>query len=459
VSGQLVVQGQLTVKNNGSGPATIGNIVVNLQTRVSNQWKSASVDIANATNGNAATTAKIHSAASSEGKSSFSENSASGSLEFMDATNNTVFSLVPEVSINAGQTRTLLFQATFNNNVLHLASGTPIRAEVIVSFGNATANGNSTSNVDINGSGAIDWDEHRVRSVPTRLSLSVPQQTSCNATPTLTDTLNDIKTTGTVTFGSVWFNLGANGGTVTTTVNGGASGGTITNCAHLRSSGQTVANGGYTFQQAGAINLEACNTQTIGPTPTNCVPGDAVCRWHSNDLVTRTQFGWDSTTSWFTPYNTVYASTFGVVEVGIPGSSGFSMQFSSPTRIVDYFVASGTSAALTSDLADPTTSSSGVFGGETLALQLNVDFSDAGLLGGTSTAKLGSLTLCNMTDTSLNGSTVDDVLAIANTLLGGGSSTYTFGPIRELIGELNGAFSGGSPSTYAQDHLYVGACP
>src|SRR5688572_25272056 len=103
VSGQLVVQGQLTVTNTGSGPATIGNIVVNLQTRVNNKWVTASSDVANATLGDAATTAKIHAAASSENKSSFTENAASGTLEFMDATNNTVFSLVPEVEIASGE--------------------------------------------------------------------------------------------------------------------------------------------------------------------------------------------------------------------------------------------------------------------------------------------------------------------------------------------------------------------
>ena len=130
-----------------------------------------------------------------------------------------------------------------------------------------------------------------------------------------------------------------------------------------------------------------------------------------------------------------------------------------PTHITDYFIASGASAALSSDLVDPSSISSRVFGGETLALQMNVDFSNGGALGGIATAKIGSLTLCNMSDTSLNGSTVSSVLATANTLLGGGSSPYSIAAIRDLIGELNGAFSGGTPSTFAQAHLQPGACP
>ena len=183
-SGHLVIQGQMTVTNTGTGtgPATIGNIVVNLQARQGNTWATKSSDIANATEGDAATTAKIHAAASSESKSSFSESSASGALEFMDATNNTLFSLVPQVLIGAGQTRSLLFSASFNNNdvALKLLPGTQIRAEVIVTFGNATQSGNATSNVDINGNGVIDADENRVRSVPSRLTLTVPAAVNGN---------------------------------------------------------------------------------------------------------------------------------------------------------------------------------------------------------------------------------------------------------------------------------------
>lgn len=458
VSGQLVVQGQMTVSNSGSGPATIGNIVANLQTRVNNTWKTAASDVADATNGDDATTAKIHSAASSEGKGSFSESTASGKLEFMDATSNTVFSLVPEVTIAPGSSRALLFQATYNNNVLHLATGSAIRAEVIVSFGNATASGNSTPNVDINGNGQIDWDEARIRSVPTRLSLTVPAQTAGNATPTLTDALGDISTTGTATHGSVWFNLGATGGTVSTTVDGGASGGTITNCAHLTTPGQTITNGGFTFTQVGALNLESCSQVTVAA-QTACVPGDAVCRWHTNDMATRTQLTWDGTNAWYTDYNTIYASTFSALEIGIPGTAGFSMQFGGASAISDYIPSTGTPAALNADLLNPTSSSSGQFGGDVLTLQLNVDFSAAGKLGGTSGLALGNLRLCNMSDASLDGTTVAGLLANANILLGGGTTGYAISDINTILLELNGAFNGGTPSAYANDHLYSTACP
>src|SRR5207244_3528611 len=100
--------------------ATIGNIVVNLQTKSGSNWVGKSADVADATNDDAATVAHVDAHASSEGKSTFTENTASGSLKFMDANSNTVFSLVPEKTIAPGATVNLLFVASFDNRVLHL---------------------------------------------------------------------------------------------------------------------------------------------------------------------------------------------------------------------------------------------------------------------------------------------------------------------------------------------------
>src|SRR5512135_1087007 len=43
--GKLTGDGFLGVKNKGNGPATIGNIVINLQRRVNNQWVTAASDV------------------------------------------------------------------------------------------------------------------------------------------------------------------------------------------------------------------------------------------------------------------------------------------------------------------------------------------------------------------------------------------------------------------------------
>jgi len=116
-------------------------------------------------------------------------------------------------------------------------------------------------------------------------------------------------------------------------------------------------------------------------------------------------------------------------------------------------------AALTADLLDPTTTSSGALGGEVLALRMNVDFSAAGVLGGNANVQFGSLTLCAMFDPSLNGLTVSDVLTIASTLLAGGTNGYSISAITSLLMELNGAFNGGTPTSWAQAHLVNGPCP
>src|SRR6266852_6210906 len=94
IGGHLVVNGFVTVANSGSKGATIGNIVVNLQTKSGSSWTTQSSDVADATNGDAATSAHIDPKASAENLGTFTENAASGQLLFMDANQNTVFSLM-----------------------------------------------------------------------------------------------------------------------------------------------------------------------------------------------------------------------------------------------------------------------------------------------------------------------------------------------------------------------------
>lgn len=449
VGGQLHLTGTLNVTNTGSGPATIGNILANLQTRSGSSWVTRSSDVNDATSGDAATTAHIYSQASSEGRSAFSENAASGPLQFTDAHTNTLFSLVPEVSIQPGATVPLRFDATFDNNVLHLANGTPVRVEVIVSFGNHGPHGAAGANIDINGNGTIDADEAYVRSVPARLGLNVPAQTGTTGTPTLSDALADITSTGTVALSNASFNLGATTGTVSIHYDPGTGGGDITNCAHLT--------GG------GGLNLQACNTQSVTGTGGGggCTDGAPGCGWNAGDLTTYSQVTWPTDTTArgiaINNFNTVYAPTFGVMEVGIPGAAGFSMRFDSGTATLLYVPASGTPAALTADLLDPTTSASGVFGGDVVALELNVDFS--GYTAGTSGLLFGSLTVCGLATTALDGLTVSQVLADANVALGGGSTAASIADLDALAQNLNASFLSSTPSSWAQTHLVNGSCP
>ncbi len=631
--GALVVYGTLPLSNEGEAPAPIGNLVVNLQRRAGNAWVTVASDIADATAGDAATSALIHAPASSERKGTFTETAASGPLKLTDPATGADVSLTAPIVLGPGVVQTLAFQAAFDAVALGLAPGMPLRVEVLVTYGNAPI-ANSTPDLDINGNGTIDTDEGRVSSAVTRIGLKMPSAAPGTGAVTLVDGLEDITTTGTVTFSEAEFTLGPTGGTVTVTVDGGSDGGTITNCARLNGA---APNGG---------DLTACSPVDVAATPA-CTPGTPGCGWSPGDLITFSQAAWldpsgvspvafgdiqicgasplanmsvreflavantalgggstgyayadldaialqlngsfrdgpsafaqahlvngpcstgeaasylltfgqgdwgdtsgiaakllsdsfgsvyfaaggvlevgipgstgfsirvdapgitaylpatgapgaltsdhidSSTTSsgsfggnivalklnvdysdagltggagprlLLANYASVYFSAGGVLEVGIPGIAGFSMRFQNVQSVVSYLPATGAPAALTSDLIDPTTSSSGSFGGEVVALKLNVDFDDADLLSGSPAVVFGDLRVCGIAAEGLNDRTVREILAMANTALGGGAAGVTIAELNSLLVELNAAFLGGSVSTFAQNHLVNGPC-
>jgi hypothetical protein len=276
---------------------------------------------------------------------------------------------------------------------------------------------------------------------------------------TLTDTVQDITTTGTVTFGNPMITINGTNATVVVSYDGGASGGTITNCAHLTSTTQVNHCGGHSFPMLPGINLTACDTVVIGPHA--CTPGAPGCGWDPGDLVTYAQDAWGNPASTaggllIASFDTVYP---GGVVVGLPGP-GFTMDFGDSLAVLAYLPASGAAGPLTADLIDPMSSSSGVFGGDVLALQLDVNFSDAGLLGGTSGLRFGDLYVCELTTTpALEGLTVRQILAISNTVLGGGAGPYSADELDPVVFALTQAFIGGAPSTFAQQNLFSGGCP
>jgi hypothetical protein len=468
-AGMLIYNGIFKVDNKGSAGATIGNIVVNLQTKQGSKWVTQSSVIADATQDDAATHANVAPAGSSEGRSSFDENGASGQLLYTDESTNSTFALVPEVTLPPDATTTLLFTASFDNSVLNLAPGTPTRAEVIVSFGNAKQTSKkSAADVDINGNGIVDPDEAWVQSVDARFDAPVPAPTPSNATVTLSDSASDITTTGTVTFSNPQITLDqtTHSGTVIVDYLGGASGGTITNCAHLTSSGQTllIASGSDAalFPNVLALDVTACDTQVIGPRV--CIPGRPGCGWADGDMLSWSQVDW----SWddyparnFAAMN--LASNFGIVypfsavEIGISGLAGFSMIFTSAPAIFNYLTQGGTPGPLTSDLLDPTSSSAGAFGGAVLAMRLDIDFGDAGFLPNASGQRFGDLRLCNLPQTSLNGLTMREFMTVLNTALGGGSTGgLTYDELYAVAENASGAFIGGLAYPFAQQHIVSG---
>ena len=195
--------------------------------------------------------------------------------------------------------------------------------------------------------------------------------------------------------------------------------------------------------------------------------GDCPFEWQPGDVITYPQEMWGANPAaggpaalLFVNYISVYTSTFGVMQVGIPGAAGFSMSFTNVNSVLTYLPAGGAAGPLTSDLGNPSSSVSGVFGGQVLALRLNIDFSDAGLTLGGLGIPFGDLRMCGVTDTTAyNGMTVRQILGALNTALGGGAAPYPYSVLSGLTGNLNNAFGAGFPTTFAQDHLAIGACP
>jgi hypothetical protein len=218
----------------------------------------------------------------------------------------------------------------------------------------------------------------------------------------------------------------------------------------------------------GAINISAPGKITAKPLPVTitvagtCTPGAPGCPWQNGDLTTYTQNSWTvspGSTTMANGFNQIY--TTGTVEVG----GNHTMAFTTATHVLAYIPASGVPAALTGNLLDPTSSPSGAFGGDVLALQLDADFSDAGLLQANSGLKFGDLTICNLTTvlgndvSGANGMTVRQLLAEANTALGGGTTALPIDSLDSLARSLNSAFDGGTPSSFAQNNLVNGSCP
>jgi hypothetical protein len=486
--GNLVVDGDLDLTNIGNGPATLGNIVVNLQTRASHDgsgggcdghgghgrhgyenendgWVTVASDVANATSDLAATSANVVAADDVEHEGVFDTSPGSGKLYFLDRATNSVFSLVPEVTLPKFSETPLLFSASFDNNVLKIAESDEVRVEVLVSFGNHAIGGYGVGlDIDINGNGVIDPDEHRVRTVSNLFERNVPATIAGNATLTTTDAVADISTTGTVTFSNAQIDLAS--GTVTATYDAGTSGGSITNCAHATGTGVSDPIGSIIYTIVAPDNLTSCDTETIKQAV--CTPGSQGCGWHDDDIVTYSQVAWGQdpepgnlTAELEADFDSVFAPESDLMEIGIPGAAGFSIIFDDPDDIITFLPATGAPGPLTADLLDPASSASGSYGGEVATMRLNIAFGDDNLLGATSSIHLGDLTVCNLTGTQapLNNMNVRAIQAQANTILGGGTGSVSLTDMFTVINNIDMAFNGGPVSTFAQQSLFNGACP
>lgn len=183
----------------------------------------------------------------------------------------------------------------------------------------------------------------------------------------------------------------------------------------------------------------------------------------TGDFVTYAQGEWPSNATAIQLINanfyTVYGSTGGVMQVGTTGSGTTSLLFDSPSALFDYLPASGPPAALQVQLLDPTSSESGVYGGDVTALKLNVDFSALGLLPGSSTTHFGDLVLMGFTGSvaGLNGMTVSEFLALNETALSGGSTPISITDLDPYLQQVDASFTTGVVTDFAATHLELPA--
>ena len=160
---------------------------------------------------------------------------------------------------------------------------------------------------------------------------------------------------------------------------------------------------------------------------------------------TVTQGGWGAPAHGNNPGTFLNSKFSTVFPSGVTIGGTFHLLFTSADAIRAFLPQGGPPAALTSSATNPTTrTSAGVFAGQVLALQLNVDLEG-----------FGSLVLTG-TGTSLDGKTVAQILASANIALGGGAlpAGFTFSSLNDLIDNLNSAFDGCVPDAFATAHLH-----
>jgi hypothetical protein len=179
---------------------------------------------------------------------------------------------------------------------------------------------------------------------------------------------------------------------------------------------------------AGTVTVTATDKETVqvvAPTP-------------SAPYKTFTQGGWGSKPSGSNPGKFLATNFATVYPNGLTIGGTKTIKLTSSYAIEKFLPQGGTPAKLTQNYLNPTWDIT-VLAGQVAALKLNVDFSAKGL----TRPGLGALTVVSG---ELRGKTVSQVLALANTVLGGGAlpSGLTLSELNGVVTMINENFDGGT---------------
>jgi hypothetical protein len=347
------------------------------------------------------------------------------------------------------------YSASFNFEELGLQEGDSFREMIIITFLNSskTSGFGVCSNIDADGDGSDEiyayseysWDS------PTS-SFKIPDVGSSTYQVNVSDMISSSPDSGIVTVPDWTINgtdtLNTDGSNTWTKMFNATGNGGTTHTILLNSTATCVEDAdGFTFIRNKAW-IDAADMTTISGSPSysqiNFVCGDVTPPNISvGDICTFTQdsYGGLNTTGFNTmngSFSTVYPSGL------VVGSSSLNwLKLTSGNAIQTFLPQYGTPSYLTANLTDPGappypqnwSTSAAQFAGEVVALQLNVDLSDAAVMPQNSSEIYGNRTVKN-TGTSFDGMSVRNVLGISNCLLG--STVNCSGYNSSDIGTLNG---------------------
>jgi hypothetical protein len=158
---------------------------------------------------------------------------------------------------------------------------------------------------------------------------------------------------------------------------------------------------------------------------------------------TYTQSGWGSNPNSANTGGAILAANFmsvfgGAVTIGNTAPGKFTLTFTSAAAIKSFLPAGGKAGVLQATATNPANSKAGVFAGQVLALKLNVDSSNQNLTG-------AGLATLKVVDGPLAGYTVQQVLDLANSVLGGGTlpAGLTLAQLNDIVTNISEDYESG----------------